>query len=246
MKNKLSCPVTGKQLPDGYYLHPELEVQLLKTVRRLPGLYDDALRHIGGASKAGDGMTGASSRGDRILWPALTRLQEAEQWVKAAALYAGAGRADSFQTACDWLIKHSEDVLHCKRGSDAYWLARRALRRLQVLVDRQPARTLVLCGECDCKNYVTVGRVHAYCHDCGSALDVAGAYAEQREQAQYAWMSKRLAVEFVEMATGVKVSDRRLKYLREKGLVGFAGSPVSPVYQPNQIMAAINKLGWDK
>ncbi len=236
------CPVTGKPLPGGYYLHPSVATQIRKNARRIPGLYDDALRHVGGASKISDGTPGAGQHGDRVLWSLLPDLQLIEEDTVTAARLAGMPRCSpSIKDAAVWLQHNADEATRCVQASRVYYLLKSVARRLTTMVDRQAGRRLVICPQCLTKAYISIGRLQVQCLECGTQVDVEDSNADLREQGLYRYMRKDLALDYVEMVTGVRVTKRQLKHLRDKGLVSFVGQPRFAHYQPNEIIQALQQ-----
>lgn len=233
------CPITGKPLPVGYYLHPSVSVQIRKTARRVPGLYDDALRRVGGGAKISE-MPSHGMHKDGILWPMLADLQAAENRVKGAALLGGMPLSDPcVKDAATWLTNNADQAARSQEAEKAYTLLRDAVKALTVMADRQAGRRLVICPDCGHKSYVTVGRLQTLCGECGIQVDVEDSNADLREQGLYTYMRKDLALEYVHMVTGITVSARQLKYMREKNLVTYAGEGRHAHYQPIQIIEAL-------
>lgn len=236
------CPVTGKPLPSGYYLHPTVATQIRKNARRIPGLYDDALRHIGGTSKISDGMPGGNKTSDHMRWSLLPDLQLIEEDTVTAALLAGMPACSpSIKDAAIWLHHNADQATRCLEANRVYYLIKSVVRRLVTTVDRQAGRRLVICPQCLTKAYISVGRLQVQCLECGTQVGVEDSNADLREQGLYRYMRKDLALDYVEMVTGVRVTKRQLKHLRDKGLVTFVGQPRFAHYQPNEIIQALQQ-----
>lgn len=233
------CPVTGRPLPDGHTLHPVLGVQVRKTARRIPSLYEDALRHIGGGSKTVDGTPTGIRRGDRVLWSLLPDLQLIEDDVVEAARLTGMQGPATIISAAKWISAHAQDFTRQPHAERAWYLLRSSARRLATTIDRQPSRHLTICPTCGQKTYTSTGRITIQCGQCDTIINLQDANAELREQGQYTWMRKTLALEYVHMLTGIKLTNRQLKHLRDKGQVTFQGTPRRAHYQPAQIIHAI-------
>lgn len=236
------CPVSGKPLPGGYYLHPTVATQIRKNARRIPGLYDDALRRIGGASKISDGMPGGNKTTDHLLWSLLPDLQLIEEDTVTAALLAGMPACSpSIKDAAIWLHHNADQATRCLEANRVYYLIKSVVRRLVTTVDRQAGRRLVVCQECLSKAYVPIGRLQVQCLECGAQIDVEDSNADLREQGLYKYLRKDLALDYVEMVTGTRITKRQLKHLRDKGLVTFIGQPRHAHYQPIQIINALKQ-----
>lgn len=235
------CPVTGRPLPDGHAIHPVLAVQVRKTASRIPSLYEDALRHIGGESKTMDGTPTGIRHGDRLLWSLLPDLQLIEEDVVDAARLTGMQGPATIITAAEWTATHAPDFTRAHDAARAWHLLRSSVRRLATTIDRQPSRHLTICPACGAKTYTTTGRITVQCVQCGALINLQDANAELREQGQYAWMRKNLAIEYVRMLTGIKLTNRQLKHLRDKGQVTYQGTPRHAHYQPAQIIQAITQ-----
>lgn len=237
--NDRICPITSWPLPDGHTLHPALGVQVRKTAQRIPSLYGDALRHIGGGSKTVDGTPTGIRRGDRVLWSLLPDLQLIEDDVVEAARLTGMQGSTTIISAAKWISEHAQDFTRQPHAELAWHLLRSSVRRLATTVDRQPSRRLTICPACGAKTYTTTGRITIQCGECGTDINLQDANAALREQGQYAWMRKTLALEYVHMLTGIKLTNRQLKHLRDKGKVTYQGTPHRAHYQPAQIIQAI-------
>lgn len=118
------CPVTGRPLPDGHAIHPVLAVQVRKTASRIPSLYEDALRHIGGESKTMDGTPTGIRHGDRLLWSLLPDLQLIEEDVVDAARLTGMQGPATIITAAEWTATHAPDFTRAHDAARAWHLLR--------------------------------------------------------------------------------------------------------------------------
>lgn len=242
----LLCPITGRPLPDGYYLHPSMRRRvedLGRVIRFIPRAAEDVAR---GEVRPGARYGGRVSRRASILLN--TRVYDDVQDMLDALTTWQTELGQHFHSnTTSWdefgrmVTRHADQILRWRHAPTMVDELEYTLQRCEHLASPPRARVYVSCPACQQGGYYRKGRTIVTCVHCEYPIEVRDMQATMWENALYMWLPKHYALQVVEITTGKTVTDRQLKSYRHKGQVHAVGAHPRYLYQPNEIITAINR-----